>query len=386
MKRIFSIDFARGLVMIIMPLDHVRDLMHIYSISQSPTDLATTTPVLFFTRWITYLCAPIFVFLAGTSAYIANKKRTTAQSRKFLAKRGLWLILLEFTLVNFGLFFDLGFHTFIFEVIAAIGLGFVLLSLLLDCSPKTIGMIGLAILFCHDLVALIAFGDHSILKAIFSALFTLTVYPITAHSTLIMAYPPIPWLGILLVGFASGELFEFPVERRKALFLKIGASSLLLFLGIRYLNVYGDPVRWAVQKNGLYTLLSFLNVTKYPPSLVFSLVTLGLLFIILSFAEHFKGKFMDFTAVYGRVPLFYFLVHFYLVHLATIALMLLQGFSWAQMDFASGNFGRPMGLESGIPLWAVYIIWILVVLVLYKPCVWFGKYKAGHSQWWLKYI
>ena len=205
MKRIFSIDFARGLVMIIMPLDHVRDLMHLYSTTQSPTDLSTTTPMLFFTRWITYLCAPIFVFLAGTSAYLSNKKRTPSDSSEFLAKRGLWLILLEFTFVNFGIFFDLGFHTFIFEVIAAIGFGFLMLSLMLKVPVKTTGMIGLAIIFCHELFSLIPLANNSIIKTILTPLFTLTIYPVSTHTTLIIAYPPIPWLGIILVGFASGK-------------------------------------------------------------------------------------------------------------------------------------------------------------------------------------
>ena len=171
MKRIYSIDFTRGLVMIIMALDHVRDMMHVNSINQSPTNLATTTPTLFFTRWITYLCAPTFVFLAGTSAYISFRKNNdVAQSRKFLFKRGVYLILLEFTLVNFALFFDIGFHTFIFEVIAAIGFGFIILSILFTTSKKTIAIIGLVIIFCHNLFALIAFKQGSIIQTILSPL------------------------------------------------------------------------------------------------------------------------------------------------------------------------------------------------------------------------
>ena len=163
-------------------------------------------------------------------------------------------------------------------------------------------------------------------------------------------------------------------------------SALLLFIIIRFINIYGDPATWMAQKNGVYTFLSFMNVTKYPPSLVFCLVALGLMFLILAFAERIKGRFMDFTSVYGKVPLFYFLVHFYVIHAATVALMFLQGFSWSQLDFASGTFGRPKGVESGIHLQAVYVIWIIVVLVPYKPCIWFGKFKAEHKKWWLKYI
>jgi len=384
-NRIFSIDFTRGLVMIIMALDHVRDLMHVNA-NQSPTDLATTTPLLFFTRWITYLCAPIFVFLAGLSAYIYLKNRgDISQTRRFLLTRGLWLILLEFGLVNFGLFFDAGFHTLIFEVIAAIGFGFIILSLLLKSSSKTIGFIGLIIIFCHNLFPLIPFGEGSMAKTIIQPLFSLNVFAITPERIFIMAYPPVPWLGIMMVGFAAGKLFELPDDRRKAKFLQIGYGALLLFAILRFINIYGDSLPWSSQTDALYSFLSFMNVTKYPPSLLFCSITLGVMFLILAWAEHTKGKWMDIVVVYGRVPLFYFLLHFYIIHLTLLAMMFLQGFTWAQLDFASGGFGRPRGIESGVSLWAIYVIWVALVLVLYKPCLWFSKYKAEHQQWWLKY-
>ncbi len=373
--------------MIIMALDHVRDLMHIDSLTQSPTNLNTTTPLLFFTRWITYLCAPIFVFLAGTSAYLSFKRKNNiAQSRTFLLKRGLWLMLLEFTLVNFGLFFDLKFNTFIFEVIAAIGFGFIILSLLLTASPKAIGITGLIIIFCHNLFALIHFSEGSILKSILTPLFTLTAIPITPHTILVMGYPPIPWLGIMLVGFAAGKLFELNDAKRKTLFIKIGFSALAFFIAFRFINIYGDSFQWSVQKNAVYTFLSFINITKYPPSLMFCLVTLGIMFLIFAFAEHTNNRLAGFVKVYGKVPMFYFLVHFYLIHLLLIVLLFLQGFHWPQFDFASGTFGRPKGIESGVTLSAIYLIWIAIVLILYKPCLWYGKYKTTNKQWWLKYI
>lgn len=389
MKRVFSIDFARGVVMIIMALDHVRDMMHINSITQNPTDLATTSPALFFTRWITYLCAPIFVFLAGTSAYISLKnKGNFLQGKQFLLTRGLWLILLEFTIVNFGLFFDLGFHTLIFEVIATIGFGFVILSLLLKLKPKNIAFIGITIIFLHNLLSFIPLNDGSTIKTIYSLLFSLTALPITPHTTFVMAYPPIPWLGIMLVGYATGKLFEWPDLKRNKIFFRIGCGALLLFIILRFINIYGDPSHWASQKNVVFTFLSFMNVTKYPPSLLFCLVTLGCMFLIFVFGEKIKNKWTNIASVYGRVPFFYFLVHFYLIHLVLIALMFLQGFHWHDLDFASGTFGRPKGVQSGIPLWAVYLIWICVVVLLYKPCKWYGKYKTANKNkyWWLRYI
>nr|WP_294782328.1 heparan-alpha-glucosaminide N-acetyltransferase domain-containing protein [uncultured Flavobacterium sp.] len=367
MKRQPSIDIVRGIVMIIMALDHVRDLMHIDSITQSPTDLATTSPLLFFTRWITHLCAPIFVFLAGTSVYLSLQNNNNfAEKRALLIKRGFWLIFVEFTIVNFGLFFDIGFHTLLFEVIAAIGFGFIILGLLLKISSKTLGIIGLLIIFCHNLLPLIPFAENSILKAVLAPFFSPNVIPFWGRA-FIMGYPPIPWLGIMLVGFATGKFFALENEKRKKLFLKIGLSSLVLFVIIRFLNIYGDPVLWTFQKDAVYTFLSFMNVTKYPPSLLFCVATLGIMFILLAFAEQFSNGIKKVTLVYGKVPLFYFVVHFYVIHILTLLMLFAQGFTWSQFEFATGTFGRPKGLESGLHLWTIYLIWISVVAFLYKP-------------------
>ena len=387
MKRIYSIDFTRGLVMILMVLDHVRDLMHVTSITQNPVDLSTTTPALFFTRLITYLCAPIFVFLAGTSAYISSQnKANPKQSRKSLLKRGLWLIILEFTVINFGIWFDLGFHMFLFQVIAAIGIGFIVLSFMLKLSPLTIAITGLTIIFGHNLLSFIPLEGFPILKTILSPLFATTAFPLTPQITFVIGYPPVPWLGIMLVGFASGKLFELADNKRSTTFLKIGLGALVLFTVLRFINIYGDLSLWTSQKNNLFTFLSFINVTKYPPSLLYSLVTLGIMFLILAFADQVRNNFTNFVSIYGKVPLFFYLIHWYIVHPLLIAIMFLQGFSWTQMDFASGNFGRPKGVESGLQLWAIYIIWIAVVLILYYPCRKYSIYKAGQNKWWLKYI
>jgi uncharacterized membrane protein len=387
MKRIFSIDFTRGLVMIIMALDHVRDLIHTPSIVQSPTDLSTTTPVLFFTRWITYLCAPIFVFLAGTSAFLSFRSRQNpAASRRFLLKRGLWLVLLEFTLVNFGMFFDAGFHLLLFEVIATIGFGFIILSFFLKCSLRTIAVVGLAILFLHDLIIFIPLREGSIAMRFMSPLFSPAAFPLGSNHVFVMGYPPIPWLGIRLLGFAAGRFFERTPEYRKRIFPLLGTGAILLFVLLRLINIYGDPVPWGVQKSSMYSFLSFMNVSKYPPSLLFSLATLGIMFFMLWWGEYARNRFSNLAKTYGTVPLFYFIVHFYLIHLILIAILLLQGFHWGDFNFASGNFGRPKGSTSGLPLWAVYLIWVGVVAAMYKPCIWFSRYKATHRQWWVRYL
>lgn len=387
MKRIFSIDITRGIIMIIMALDHVRDLMHVNALSQNPTNMATTTPVLFFTRWITHLCAPTFVFLAGTSVYLSLKNNNDiAKTRKFLLSRGLWLLLVEFTFVNFGMFFDIRFQFLIFEVIAAIGTSFIILSLLLKFSYKTIGIIGLIIIFSHDLWPLIPFAEGSMAKTILTPFFVRTALPLFAKHITFVGYPPIPWLGIMMVGFATGKLFELPEAVRKKIFFKIGAGALLLFVLLRFINIYGDPVLWSAQKTPIYTFLSFMNVSKYPPSLLFSLATLGFTFLILGAVEQVKNKITDTAIIYGRVPLFYFVLHFYFIHILLLIVLLLQGFHWANLDFSLTNFGRPKGVESGVPLWAVYLIWMGVVTVFYWPCKWFGQYKAKHKYWWLSYL
>lgn len=201
-----------------------------------------------------------------------------------------------------------------------------------------------------------------------------------------MGYPPIPWLGIMLVGFASGKLFELPDSKRKRTFLKIGLGALISFPVLRFVNIYGDPSLWSFQKNSLFTFLSFINVTKYPPSLLFCLFTLGIMFLILALAEQLKNKFTNFISVDGKVPLFFYLIHWYIIHPTLITIMFLQGFHWSDLDFASGLFGRPKGIESGVQLWAIYLIWLGVVLILYYPCFKYGVYKTKYKKWWLKYI
>lgn len=387
MKRIGSIDIVRGIVMIIMALDHVRDLMHETSISQVPTDLATTTPILFFTRWITHLCAPIFVFLAGASVYLSLKKNNDFKAAKqLLLKRGLWLILLELTIVNFAIFFDIGFHNVLFEVIASTGFGFIILSLFLKLPARKIGYIGLMIICCHNLLPLTPLADSTIVRMIFSPLFNPTVIPIMEGKIFIIGYPPIPWLGIILLGYACSHFFILPEHKKPKLFLRIGVGALLLFIVIRLINMYGDGAPWSVQKTGFYTFLSFMNVSKYPPSLLFCLVTMGIMFLLFAFVEKLNKGVQHVAMVYGKVPLFYFVLHFYFVHIITLVMLFIQGVQWADFEFATGTFGRPKRVVTGLPLWGIYLVWVSVVFILYKPCVWFGNYKATHQKWWLKYI
>jgi uncharacterized membrane protein len=200
-----------------------------------------------------------------------------------------------------------------------------------------------------------------------------------------MAYPPVPWAGIMLTGFAAGTLFELPITRRKAFFTTIGFSSLLLFVIVRVVNVYGDSFAWAKQKSVLFTVLSFINVTKYPPSLLFCLLMLGLMFLILALVSGVRNKITNITSVFGKVPLFYFVVHWYILHPLLLFIVLFQGYSTSEMLFGF-NFGRPKGI-SGVSLLFVFIIWILVVVAPYPLCRWYGKYKeANREKQWLRYL
>jgi len=385
MKRIYSIDLMRGIVMVVMALDHVRDLMHTTSITQQPTNLATTTPSLFFTRWITHLCAPTFVFLSGASAWLSMRSHNNiAATRKFLLTRGLWLVVLEFTLINFGIWFDVHFKLFIFDVIAAIGVGFIILALLLHLPVRTIGILGLAIIFLHNLAPLIPGSDTSLFKRIGMPLFAPGAFPF-GDRLFIMGYPPVPWLGIMLVGFASGRLFGLAIGKQKSLFRTIGIIAIGLFILLRLINIYGDSLPWSQQRTRLFTFLSFINLTKYPPSLDFCLVFLGVMFLILSVLQGIQNKWTDIVCVYGKVPLFYFVVHWYIIHPLTFAMVFLQGFKASDMVFGS-NFGRPKS-GSGLPLWGVYLVWVAIVVVMYPLCRSYGRYKETHREKkWLRYL
>jgi uncharacterized membrane protein len=379
-KRIGSIDITRGFVMVIMALDHVRDFMHTTSMTQSPTDLQTTTTLLFMTRWITHLCAPTFVFLSGVAAYISFKRNNnTAESRSFLLKRGIWLVILEFTFVNFALWFDIHFRFMIMEVISAIGLSFIVLAFLLKLRSRTIGLIGLLIIFCHNLLQGVTIPGNPIAIFFSSVLFRPFMLQVTPGFGMYTAYPLIPWLGIMLAGFACGELFLIPAEKRIRLFLRTGIAALALFILIRFVNIYGDPSKWTEQKSVLFTILSFVNTTKYPPSLLFDLLFLGLTFLLLFLSEKVKNRFTEFLSVYGRVPLFYFVIHLFVIHSLMFVMLHLQGIASSEFLFGAFNNGRPK-TGGGVDLPAIYLIWLSVVVLLYPVCKWYGKYKSENKD------
>lgn len=379
--------------MVIMALDHTRDFLHLWSRDHQPTDLSVTTALLFFTRWITHFCAPAFVFLAGTSVAIQLKRSGDRRvTRAWVLRRGIILIVLECTIVNFALSFDPTFRLLIFEVIGTIGAGFILLSVLCRLPDRLLLFLTALVFFGHDLLpsssgmALGASGTPVFWRLLRSVGWTLDVFQPAPGHLVTIAYPVIPWLGIMLAGFVAARWFDRPSSGRSRLFLIAGLASLALFVVLRFINGYGDPAPWSTGKNGLFTFLSFLNVTKYPPSLLFSLVTLAGLLLVLAAAEQRDNAITRTLLVYGRVPLFYFVIHLYLIHLILLVVVFAQGYSFSEISFGPGQYGRPAA-GGGLPTWAIYPIWLGVTAALYPLCRWYGKYKSSHPEkTWLRYF
>ena len=393
-----SIDALRGLVMVVMALDHCRD--YFGDIRLSPENLDTTTPALFFTRWITHFCAPVFVFLAGVSAWLwAARGRTKAEQTRFLLTRGLWLIVLEFTAVNFGwlltwrLWGPEGPTVLILQVIAAIGAGMVLLALLIHFPRWVAGTLGLAIVCGHDLLSDMdpaALGSY-----VWAGQVALWGGPSVGLQAsdgiyLIAVYALVPWAGVMAVGYFAGALFARPRAERRRPTLLIGVAVTGAFVLLRYANVYGDPVPWSGQSSGAMTLVSFLNCSKYPPSLAYLLMTLGPALMLLAALDRepsaagAPGPLVQPFVVFGRVPLFYYLVHIYLIHLgARLYYLLVHGEFLSPLQAAfTGSFPAWFGNGLGV----VYASWIAVVVLLYPVCRWFAGVKRRSRSPLLSYL
>jgi len=386
--RIESIDFLRGLVMIIMALDHTRDFIHEGALVADPLNLATTHPALFFTRWITHFCAPIFVFLAGTSAFLQGQRKSKKELSVFLMKRGLWLILVEVTLVTFGITFDISFSIFFLQVIWAIGISMMLLGLAIWLPFKAILAIGLLIVLGHNSLDFYEAKNGSNFTVGYSLLHRQNFIPLGGDRILGILYPFLPWTGLMLVGYCFGKIFtSYEGNVRRNLLLKLGVAVVLLFIALRFINVYGDPSPWVEQKTSLLTFLSFINTTKYPPSLLFMCMTIGPAILFLALVDEVRSGVAKVISVYGKVPFFYYLLHFYLIHLVAVVFSLLRGHSYT--EGATGVPGVPFKFifpGEGLSLGATYLVWITIVASLYPACKWFSRYKQTHKQWWLSYL
>lgn len=387
--------------MVIMMLDHTRDFVHNAVFVFDPTDLSRTNVALFFTRWITHYCAPVFVFLAGTGAYLQFARgKSRGELSRFLVTRGFWLIVLEVTIVRIVVTFnfDLRFLGFL-QVIWVIGVSMIVLAALVHLPVKVIGAFGLAMIAVHNLfdgfnVASWR-GPESPVPSLGAGLWMLLHQPFEAipvwgfpSPVLFVVYPLIPWIGVMAVGYAFGALYQMDAERRRRWLLIIGGTAAALFVLLRGANVYGDPARWSKQSSAVFTVLSFLNTTKYPASLLFLLMTLGPAIASLALFEsrpNAGGVVRRFIVTFGRVPLFFYLLQWLTGHVISIVLHLAFGKPVAWLFQSPMNFsGAPPGV--GFNLAVVYLCWIAGVLLLYPLCKWFAGVKARRRDWWLSYL
>jgi len=384
-QRIHSIDILRGLIMIIMTLDHTRDFLHYAGFS--PTNMQTTTVILFFTRWITHFCAPGFVFLSGVSVFLAGQRRTKKELSSFLFKRGLWLILSDMLIISLLFTFDLHYHILVLEVLWVTGFGMIMLALLIRVSLSVVAAIALIIIFGHNILNYISLPKNGLGGSLITILLSAfgSMIPIGTDRIIAVLYAAIPWSGPILLGYVFGSLYQtgFNAKRRQKILLIAGISFIALFLVLRSINHYGDPRPWSVQRNTAHTILSFLNATKQVPSLLFFSMTLGPLLILLSIAEKISNRFTAVCRVYGNVPYFYFILHLCLLRVINIALILIEGIPMQSSSDLPLVWQAP---GFGHPLWAVYLFWIAVVALLYYPCRWYGNYKRTHGYWWLSYV
>lgn len=349
-QRVQSVDALRGLIMIVMALDHTRDYFHSAALLFQPDDLTRTTAAIFFTRWITHFCAPVFMFTAGMGAYfLLQRGRTKPQLSVFLVTRGLWLMFLELSVVRFAMTWGQG--MLVVTVLWGLGISMVALALLIYLPAPILALLSLVVVAMpHDPVAMVQIRGT---MAVFS-------------------YPLVPWFAVMALGFCFGEVFTW----HKRWMAPIGVGLTAAFVLLRLINVYGEPSRWTTG------LLSFLRVTKYPPSLDFVLMTLGPAILLLAWLDKKQFAPKNPLLIFGRVPLFYFLTHLYVIHLLTIPL------AWLR-------YGRPIVINPivnaypqgyGYPLGTVYLIWVGIVIAMYPLCLWFAGLKQRRRDWWLSYL
>jgi uncharacterized membrane protein len=388
-RRIESIDLLRGIVMIIMALDHVRHFFHQPAYFHEPTDLDHTTVFLFFTRWVTHFCAPVFVFLAGVSAYLYGVRKTKKEVAQYLFSRGLWLIFVELFIIGLGQTFNPTYPYFNLQVIWAIGISMIALSGMIYLNRSVMLFIAVLFIAAHNLLDNVHVPGIGGLAFLWSVLHEPSVFQFGRFHIYVM-YPVLPWIGILAIGYYLGSLFSthYDPEKRMKVLILLGFVSMELFLFLRTLNFYGDSAFWMNRKMGSLTLLSFLNITKYPPSLLYILMTLGPALTFLGLVNRPLNPLAKRILVFGRVPFFYYVVHIYVIHLAALIAAHISGFGWFNM-ILSDRVNRVPELKGfGYNLLTVYLLWILLILLMYPICKWYYRYKRAHlpEQKWLSYL
>jgi uncharacterized membrane protein len=386
-RRVDAVDVLRGAVMVLMVLDHTRDYFGNATID--PTDLSQVSPALFLTRWVTHFCAPVFAFLAGTGAYLAGSR---GQSRgalaAFLASRGVWLIFLELTVVRLGLFFDPVGAPVILTVLWSIGASFVVLAGLVYLPSRVVGALGVLLIATHGLSdGLFSSSETSAgLRAAGAVLLTRGFLPLPGGVNVVVGYPLLPWLGVVLAGYGFGEVIRLEPGRRRRVMWVMGIAMTIAFVILRASGVYGDPRPWTSQATPFLTALSFVNCTKQPPSPLFVLMTLGPAIVALAVIDRVRvrGPVGRALVTLGRVPLFYFLLQWYVIHPLAILAGLVRGLPVAWQFSAAALGPPPDGWALGLP--GIYVAWVVVLAVLYLPCRWFAGVKARHPGGWLSYL
>jgi uncharacterized membrane protein len=388
--RMSSLDFLRGLVIVVMALDHVRDFFMSAAV-QDPTTDPSAGLLLFATRWITHFCAPTFVFLAGTSAGLMASRRSSTELASFLLTRGLWLLVLEALVVSTAATFAptgvdaFGGRTYVnLQVLWAIGASMAILAGGQFLGRRACLAIGATILLGHNLLDAIwpAATSSASTAPVWAALHSRQFYD-AGPFAIFFNYPLLPWIGVIFLGYGAAGLFEMPAKQRDPWLLRIGVSLVIAFILIRALNVYGDPRQWALNPTSTAaSIMSFLATTKYPPSLLYVLMTLGPAAILCAFADRFRGPIKDALVTFGRAPLAFYIAHLYLIHAFAVLFGVAQGFTAQQLLTPYRFF--PEGYGVGL-LW-VYVIWIAVVVILYPLCRWVAAVKARRQDWWLSYV
>jgi uncharacterized membrane protein len=384
--RLDSIDLLRGLVIVLMVLDHVRDFFHIDAFAFSPTDPTKTTLALFVTRWVTHLCAPTFVFLAGVSIYLqrANGKSPSTLTT-FLLTRGLWLILLELTVVVSG--FNFGWPLVFLQVIWAIGASMILMAAMTRFPPQAVLALGAVIVCGHGLLAGIDAADFGSMALAWRLLMEPgLVEPVSGF----LAYPVLPWFGVMCLGYGLGNLFVQTADGRRRTLIALGVSAIGLFFVLRTFNGFGDPAPWSTQANGIATALSFFNVSKYPPSLLYVLATLGVSLLLCVALERVAGWPARVLLAFGRTPLLTYVLHIYVAHGLALIVGWLGGVPASYfVDFFPRSVANPRQLAEagwGFTLPGVYIAWLVVLIGLYPISAWFAAVKRRRRDWWLSYL
>ena len=381
-RRLTSIDILRGIVMILMALDHVRDFFGVPGVS--PTNLAQTTVPLFFTRWITHICAPVFFLLTGTGALLLRGRKSIPELSRFLATRGVWLILLELTLIRcLGFQFNFDYQVTLLVVIWALGWAMIVLAALVWLPVSAVLAFGIVTIAGHNLLDGVR-STHPLWVILHAPGFVVN----RPGFVVFAAYTLIPWVGVTAVGYALGQIYRWNPDARRAFLLRCGLALMVAFVVLRTWNVYGDPVPWAAQGSTALTLVSFLNVTKYPPSLLFLLMTLGPAALILRALDDEVPRVLRAALVFGRVPLFYFVLHLPLIHLLAVTVCYWQNgaihWMFESPDLGSYPFTAPPGWGLSLPM--IYLLWALVVALLYPICRWFASIKQRRTDAWLSYL